>query len=129
MRLVHTFQLPGVKHLSSYADADIASRTPGCVLNIELLANTEDGNTCCKVYYCPGQKCDLESVELIISVWYSGLLPDEDFYSRHPAFRLAQDRDDAERLQAEAQAEYTFLKAIEARCKELYQKRASSIST
>ena len=128
MRLVHTFQLPGVKHLSPYADADIASRTPDCVLNIELLANTEDGNTCCKVYYCPGQECDLESVELIISVWYSGLLPDEDFYSRHPDFRLAQDREEAERLLAEAQAEHAFLKAIEAKCRALYEERMNPVS-
>lgn len=129
MRLVHTFQLPGVKNLSSYADADIARRTPCWVLNIELLANTKDGNTCCKVYYCPGKDRDLESVELIISVWYSGLLPDEDFYSRYPAFRITQEREEAGRLLAEVQAEHAFLMAIEASCKEIYLKRTNMFST
>lgn len=124
---VHCFALPGVRILTAHADAGLATQTPYWVNNVVLCPNTKTGNTDCKVYYYPTSTVctDLEAVELIISVWFTGLLTDDDFYARYPEFKRALDTVEADRLLAEAQAEHAFLKAIEERCKALYLKRAS----
>ena len=124
---VHGFELPGVRLLTARADADLASRTPDWVINVTIEPDLETGNTKCNVYY-PNQGCDLEAVELIISVWFAGLLTDEDFYDRYPEFKQAPDPVEVDRLLAEKKAEHAFLKSIEARCMELYRKRTNAIS-
>lgn len=124
----HKFQLPGVKYVTSQDDADLAKITPIGVTNVTLDPDTNTGNTACTVYYNPHSRCDPEVVELIVSVWYSGLLTDEVFYDRYPEFKQSQDSVEGESYLIDAKAETDFLNIIKARCEALYKKRVGSVS-